>query len=199
MLPTISIIGASGVMGSGLKTRLIDAGFNVYGFDLDAAIDLEHVCSSDVIILAVPYEAEQAIAHELGSSVHQRIVISMSNPLTRTLDDVVTPHDTSSAEMLVQHMPDARIVKALNTIGAAALFEPHARFDTFVASDDREAARVVENIISAIGFRAWYVGGLILSRTLERMTALMIGITMRYELDGAVGWKIEHKTTKAEQ
>jgi len=185
-------------MGSGLKTRFADAGFNVFGFDLYAPIDLHQVCSSDVIILAVPYESEQAIAHELGSSVHRRIVISMSNPLTRTLDDVVTPHNTSSAEMLVQHMPDARIVKALNTIGAAALFEPHVRFDTFVASDDREAAQVVEDIISAIGFRAWYVGGLILSRTLERMTALMIGITMRYELQGAVGWKIEHNTTKAE-
>lgn len=196
MQPTISIIGANGTMGSGLLTRLRQAEFNVHGFDQDVPIDLAQVCASDVIILAVPYEAEQSIAHELGSSVHQRIVISMSNPLTKTLDDVVTPHDTSSAEMLVQHMPDARIVKALNTIGAAALSEPHARFDTFVASDDREAALVVEDIITAIGFRPWYVGGLILSRTLERMTALMIGVTMRYELEGAVGWKIEHNAMK---
>lgn len=196
MQPTISIIGANGTMGSGLLTRLRQAEFNVHGFDLDVPIDLAQVCASDVIILAVPYEAEQSIAHELGSSVHHRIVISMSNPLTKTLDDVVTPHDTSSAEMLVGHMPDARIVKALNTIGAAALAEPHARFDTFVASDDREAALVVEDIITAIGFRPWYVGGLILSRTLERMTALMIGVTMRYELEGAVGWKIEHNAMK---
>lgn len=185
-------------MGTGLQTRLRGAGFNVYGFDKDAPIDLVQVCASDVIILAVPYEAEQALAHELGSSIHQRIVISMSNPLTTALDDVVTPHDTSAAEMLAQHMPDARVVKALNTIGAASLSEPHEQFDTFIASDDREAAMIVEEIIRAIGFRPWYVGGLILSRTLERMTALMIGITMRYELDGAVGWKIEYNAMKDE-
>lgn len=196
MQPTISIIGVNGQMGSKLNARLLEANYTVHGFSRDVQIDLDRVCSSDVIILAVPYEAEQSIAHELGSSVQGRIVISITNPLTPTLDDVVTPHHTSAAEMLVEHMPGARIVKALNTIGVASLSEPHERFDTFVASDDREAALVVEDIIRDIGFRPWYVGGLILSRTLERMTALMIGVTLRYHLEGAVGWKIESNSSQ---
>jgi predicted dinucleotide-binding enzyme len=91
-------------------------------------------------------------------------------------------------------MPQARIVKALNTISAASLDIPPSakpKFDTFVASNDRDAAAEVERVILNIGYRPWYVGGLILSRTLERMSALLISVSQRYSLEGALGWRVE--------
>lgn len=197
-LPIVSIIGIAGTMGNALATRLRNAGYTVHGYDpaLDAYAPYLHatpqqaVAASSVVILAVPYAAEQSIGHQLAGVLGDHIVVSMTNPLTPTLDDVVTPDHDSAAEQLARAIPHGRIVKALNTIGAAALHHDVESMDTFVASDDREAAQVVETMITAMGFRPWYVGKLIYARTLERMTALIIGISMRYKLSGAVGWGV---------
>jgi NADPH-dependent F420 reductase len=207
--PTIAIIGAEGTMGSRLLRRLLAADYVVHAYDprrlsLNALqieqpllhlhdTPVEAALAADVVILAIPYEAEQALAEQVRDALGDRIVVSLTNPLTPTLDDVVTPHDESAAEHLALLMPHARVVKALNSLSAAAFDTPHTErplFDTFVASNDRDAAAVVEQIIVDIGFRPWYVGELILSRTLERMSALLIGVAVRYKLEGALGWRI---------
>ncbi len=208
--PSIAIIGAAGTMGSRLLRRLLDAEHPVHAYDtsrftLDVlrsgepllsvhAAPVEAATAAQIVILAIPYEAEQRFAEEVGDALGDRIVVSLTNPLTRTLDDVVTPHDESAAEHLAALMPHARVVKAFNSLSAAAFDTPltgRPIFDTFVASNDREAAREVERVITSIGFRPWYVGDLILSRTLERMSALLIGVAMRYGLQGALGWRVE--------
>lgn len=208
--PTIAIIGAAGTMGSRLLRRLLDAEYPVQAYDthrftLDVlrsgepllsvhSTSVEAATAAQIVILAIPYEAEQRFAEEVGDALGDRIVVSLTNPLTKTLDDVVTPHDESAAEHLAALMPHARVVKAFNSLSAAAFDTPltgRAIFDTFVASNDREAAREVERVITSIGFRPWYVGDLILSRTLERMSALLIGVAMRYGLQGALGWRVE--------
>ena len=197
-------------MGSRLLQRLTASAYTVHAFDeRDALSDsppltnanivrhgsaLEAASAADVVILAIPYEAEQAFAESVRDALGDRIIVSLTNPLTPSLTDVVTPHDESAAEHLALLMPHARVVKALNTLSAGALETPHTTqplFDTFVASDHRAAAAVVEEIISTIGFRPWFVGDLILSRTLERMSALLIGVAMRYDLQGALGWRVE--------
>lgn len=204
---TVTVIGASGVMGSRLCRRLLGAGYTVHTFDSvhrnsttsSEPLLICHktlndaVAPSDVVILAVPYAAELLLAEQLTTQIGHRIVVSITNPLTPTLDDVVTPPGESAAEHLCMLMPEARLVKAFNTLSAAAFDvspqEGH-QFDTFIASDDAEAAHVVEQIITDMGFRPWYVGCLKHSRTLERMSALLIGISQRYELDGALGWHV---------
>lgn len=200
--PSICIIGNGGTMGRALTERLRSTGHEVHGYDPQLTADghrqhgtaIAAVRASAVVILAVPYAVEQQLGSELASALGEHIVVSMTNPLTATLDDVVTPDHDSAAEQLARAVPHARIVKALNTIGAAALSDRSVMLDTFVAADDRAAADVVIDIIASIGFRPWYVGGLILSRTLERMTALIIGVSMRYDLSGAVGWRIIGET-----
>lgn len=208
--PSIAIIGAEGTMGSRLLRRLLDNGYHVHAYDqrrisLDIlrsgepkltvhTSPVDAALAADVVILAIPYAAEQALAEQVRDSLGDRIVISLTNPLTPTLDDVLTPHDESAAEHLAAVMPHARVVKALNSLSAAAFDTPQSTrpaFDTFVASDHLDAAKIVERIIADIGFRPWYVGGLILSRTLERMSALLIGVAMRYQLQGALGWRVE--------
>lgn len=198
---TISIIGIAGTMGSALAVRLRRAGYIVHGYDPHMPADgayahataTDAVRASTIVVLAVPYTIEQQIGRDLADVLSDHIIVSMTNPLTATLDDVVTPDHDSAAEQLARAIPHGRIVKALNTIGAAALQHDATTMDTFVASDDREAAAAVETMITDIGFRPWYAGKLIYARTLERMTALIIGVSMRYKLSGAVGWSVMHE------
>jgi predicted dinucleotide-binding enzyme len=200
-LPSVSIIGIAGTMGTSLATRLRRAGYVVHGFDPRMPSDGAYMHAtaaaaaqaSTIVVLAVPYEVEQQIGRDLADVLSDRIVVSMTNPLTPTLDDVVTPDHDSAADQLARAIPHGRIVKALNTIGAAALQQDGPTMDTFVASDDRGAAALVETMITDIGFRPWYTGKLLYARTLERMTALLIGVSMRYRLSGAVGWSVMHE------
>lgn len=53
------------------------------------------------------------------------------------------------------------------------------------------ATMVVENITRTLGYRPWYVGNLKLSRTLERMSALLIGISQKYALTSPLGWNVQ--------
>ena len=75
--------------------------------------------------------------------------------------------ETTSTELLAQYMPRARVVKALNTMYYATLVEagdttapPDERLALFVAGDDREAKRMVIDLIDALGFAAIDTGGL---------------------------------------
>lgn len=216
LIPSICIVGAAGVMGQGLITRLVESTPPTSSGPLLHAVDvntesmiaaLSHFDSvvmhptivagieaASVVILAIPYQAEQHLGKEIMEAMNGRIVVSITNPLTPSLDDVLTPHHESAAECLAAMLPNSRVVKALNTISASALMLPRAEsehYDTFVASDHEDAALVVENIIRTLGYRPWYVGNLKLSRTLERMTALLIGISHRYALMGPLGWNVQ--------
>ncbi|MDZ4745048.1 MAG: NAD(P)-binding domain-containing protein [bacterium] len=217
LIPSICVVGAAGQMGNGLLLRLIESTESGTEVSIVHAVDVDYdglrtrwtsdnnrvkihkaivdaVQASEVVILAIPYHAEQQLSDDVRASMAGKIVVSITNPLTATLDDVLTPHHESAAECLAAMLPGARVVKALNTISASALTLPRTtslNYDTFVASDHEDAALVVENIIRALGYRPWYVGTLKLSRTLERMTALLIGISQRYALNGPLGWNVQ--------
>ena len=80
----------------------------------------------------------------------------------------------ASAELIQEHLPGARVVKAFNTIHFARLRDngrPDApveeRETIFVAGDDEEAKRIVSGLIEEIGFAPVDTGMLAGSRRQE--------------------------------
>jgi hypothetical protein len=74
---------------------------------------------------------------------------------------------TSSSELLARHLPDARIVKAFNTMFFRTLAEKgeagtprDQRLAILVSSDDEDAKAVVSSLIEEIGFAAVDMGSL---------------------------------------
>ncbi|HKH78196.1 MAG TPA: hypothetical protein VKA51_14655, partial [Rubrobacteraceae bacterium] len=72
-----------------------------------------------------------------------------------------------SSELLARHLPDARIVKAFNTMyyetlgaGGRPNAPPRERLVLFVAGDDADAKVVVSGLIEEIGFTPVDVGAL---------------------------------------
>ncbi|MCU0330114.1 MAG: NAD(P)-binding domain-containing protein [Candidatus Kapabacteria bacterium] len=198
--PVVAIVGAAGAMGTALHRRLRDAGFVVHAcdkapFTKDGVVSVtieEALNASAVIVFAVPYGVELLLAEEHSLRLRGKLVVSMTNPLNATLDDVVTPDHDSAAEQLARLLPESTVVKAFNTIGLNALLAGGGS-DAFLASDDEAAAMQIAALVEQLGFRPLYVGSLVLSRTLERMAALIIGVSMRYGFDGSVGWRIVHE------
>jgi predicted dinucleotide-binding enzyme len=188
----IAIIG-SGNVGKALASSFTKAG---HGVTLaakhpenakDAARQLgaraatdaaDAVANADLVVLAVPADALDAVARAIGPNVAGKVVVDVSN--RPTPDPSGSP--TSVAEELQGRLPEAKVVKAFNTAFASRQAEPVVNgipADGFVAADDDQAKQTVLEAVESIGFRPVDAGSLAAARTLEGMAWLNISRNMK--------------------
>lgn len=150
---------------------------------------------ADVIITAVPYQAEKDVAEKIKEVANQKIVISIANPLNETYNGLVTAPETSAAEELQKLLPNSKVIKAFNTTFAADFSTPvidGTQADAFIAGNDEEALQTVSELVTTAGFNPIVAGDLSVSRTLENMQLLLIRLGMKYNYNWLAGWKILH-------
>jgi 8-hydroxy-5-deazaflavin:NADPH oxidoreductase len=214
---TIAVIGASGNMGSAISKSLAKGNYRLLLCSDDKgkaqliindikagnpSSDAEVIdCSAqasweaDIIIAAVPYQAEKDVAEKIREVANQKIVISIANPLNDTYDGLVTSSDSSAAEELQKLLPNSKVIKAFNTTFAADFTTPvidGKQADAFIAGNDDEAIQTVSELVATAGFNPIVAGDLSVSRTLENMQLLLIQLGMKYNYNWLVGWKILH-------
>lgn len=164
--------------------------------DLEAiTCSAEASWEADIIILAVPFQAEKEIVEKIREVANQKIVISIANPLNETFDGLITSPLTSAAEELQNLLPNAKVVKAFNTTFAADFATPvidGKQADAFIAGNDEDAMETVKELVSTAGFNPIIAGDLSTSRTLEAMQLLLIRLGMKYHYNWLAGWKILH-------
>ena len=200
----VAVIGASGNMGSAFARNLSKGNYRILlrssktdgvqsllneiknnRFSADVEIvddDIEASWEADVVILAVPYAAEKKVAETIRRVVNQKVVISISNPLNEDCDGLLTPPGISAAEELQRLLPNARVVKAFNTVFASDFDQPvihEQRLDCFIAGDDEDALEVVYDLVKTAGFNPVIAGDLSVSGTLENMQFLLIQLVMQ--------------------
>jgi len=150
---------------------------------------------ADIIILAVPFEAEKEITERIRDVANQKIVVSIANPLNQSFDGLVTRPGTSAAEELQKLLPNSKVVKAFNTTFAADFSTPvidGKQVDAFIGGNDKEAVETVKGLVSTAGFNPIVAGELSVSRTLESMQLLLIQLGLKYNYNWHAGWKILH-------
>lgn len=143
-----------------------------------ARTNQEAVAAGDVVILAVPGTAFDAIVGEVGDELTGKVVVDVSNRATPDPSGA----GTSAAEELQARIPDATVVKAFNTAFASRQADPNVAgvpVDGFVAGDDDAAKRTVLELVESIGFRPVDAGSLAVARTLEGMAWLNINRNMQ--------------------
>ncbi|HXX60213.1 MAG TPA: NAD(P)-binding domain-containing protein [Candidatus Sulfotelmatobacter sp.] len=152
---------------------------------------------ADVVLLAVPGTAFPALVQEVGPALAGRIVVDTSN--VPTPDPSGTPA-TSAAEALQARLPEARVIKAFNTLFASRQAAPVVEgqaVDGYVAGDDAAAKEVVLRLAESIGLRPIDVGGLVMARTLEAMAWLNISLQLQNGWAWQTGWRLVGPTSKA--
>jgi predicted dinucleotide-binding enzyme len=88
-------------------------------------------------------------------------------------------HEDSGGERLQRRLPDAHVVKTLNTVGNRQMVDPDlpgGRPVMFLAGDDADAKAVVREILDAFGWDACDVGGIARSRELESLCILWVAV-----------------------
>lgn len=118
----------------------------------------------EVVLLAVPFRAPEALPH--ADLVANKIVIDAMNPYSADFNIMDLSPSTSSEET-AKRLPDARLVKAFNTIASQQLAKqgdgtkPETqRRAIFVAGDDPKAKAVVANLVRDMGFAPVDTGSL---------------------------------------
>jgi NADPH-dependent F420 reductase len=199
----VAIIGAGNV-GKALATSITRAGHDVtiaarHPDHARAAADetgatpadsnASAVVDADVVILAVPYSADQQVAGDIRDQVAGKAVIDVSNPIKPDFSGLAT--STSAAEELQERLPDANLVKAFNTIFATNQANPTREIDGFVAADDAEAKQQVISLIESMGFTPLDVGSLRSARYLEGMAFINIGLNAQNGWSWTSAWRLE--------
>jgi len=128
----IAIIGA-GSVGKTLGTALEAKGHDIaYGTrDPDRAAVrhaktvVQALAGAEVVILATPWVASEAVVCAFADELAGKIVIDATNPINPTLTRLTVGFNTSGAELLQSQARGAKFYKALNTTGIGVMAKPH--------------------------------------------------------------------------
>jgi predicted dinucleotide-binding enzyme len=177
----VTIMGA-GNMGRGIGT-LVVAGENevelidrnaddarALAHELGEAATVADSPSGDIVVLALPYEALPDAIDEHRDALAGKVVVDIANPAEwSTMDRLVTPPDSSSAEEAAERVPDGTpVLKAFNTTFAGTLVAGD-KLDVLIAGDDENAKRMLASVVEAGGLRPLDVGPLKRARQLEQV------------------------------
>lgn len=189
----IGIIG-SGNVGSALARALRSTGNNVRAVSAATRDVAQAAAWGDVILLAVPFSAIDDVVKEAGPALAGKIVIDATNALDQSMN-LAVGFTTSGAEELQRKLPDARVVKAFNTVFAQHMDFGRLRdqlLTAFVASDDADAKEAVMEIAQEIGFDPVDAGSLKNARLLEPLASLNIQLGYVLGMGTNIGFKLLH-------
>jgi predicted dinucleotide-binding enzyme len=185
MKETIAVVGATGTVGSGIARTLAKAGyrvlladcvqddptqlmgklpevltrivFTVPHADVFFNLSTKDACwEADIIVFAVPHEAQAPVAAEIRRVVTKKIIVTIAPA-------------TSAAEGLSRLLPYSKIVAVFAAIPDADINELLANgrtIDVFIAGNDQEAVATIANLVRETGFNP------VLAGTLERTREL---------------------------
>jgi NADPH-dependent F420 reductase len=208
---TIAIVGGTGPEGSGLALRWARAGETIIIGSRDAQRALEtaeklsasagankqisgtenrFACSAaEIVVLTVPFAAHaETLKHIKPTLRGGQILIDTTVPLaasvggkpTRTL----SVWQGSAAQQAAELVPEGVIVVAAFHNLAADLLKQEGPVDcdVIVCTDDKDAGKRVRDLARKIhGVRALDGGKLENARIIEQITAVLIGLNIRYK------------------
>jgi len=211
----ISILGGTGPEGSGLAYRWARAGEHIVIGSRDAQRAAESAkqlqeriggnavvegmdnaaaaAKGDIVVLTVPFAGLAALLKSLkGSWKPGAIVIDTTVPLATTVGGPPTRMlgvwHGSAAQQTQELLPAGiSVAAAFQNLGAEILAKDEpVDCDVLVCSDDEKAKQVASELAGKIpGARALNGGKLENARIVESLTALLIGLNIRYKVHSA--------------
>ena len=202
---TIAILGGAGKEGKGLALRWADAGHRVVIGSRDparaqeAAAEINRLIGRDgakgadnlaaageaeLVVLAVPYSAQQATVESVRPALAGKILVDVTVPLKPPkVSRVQLPEGGSAVEAVQKLLGDAvRVVSAFQNISAHHLMHLGEAIDcdVLVCADAKEAGELVVALAREIGLGAFYAGVLANSAVAEALTSVLIVLNRRY-------------------
>lgn len=137
----------------------------------------------EIVVLCTPWDTAQDALERAGKeNLKGKVVIDTNNPLQRGEKGVSRALDMyqSAGEMVQEWLPDSKVVKCFNTVGAATMFKPIFPISPtmFMAGNDADAKQQVRPLVEGFGWEPFDTGGIEMARELEGMAVIWINFSM---------------------
>jgi predicted dinucleotide-binding enzyme len=140
----------------------------------------------------VPHDNAKDAIEKIRPYVEGKTVIDVMNAVGENLGLTISC-TTSTAEETQKKLPNAKVVKAFNTVFAqnqSTGIVAGEKLTAFIAEDDLQAKQTVAKLTQDIGFDPVDCGPLISARYLEAMAILIINLAYNYGLGPKMGYKL---------
>lgn len=132
---------------------------------------------AEVVILATPWSATEALVCEQAEELAGKIVIDVTNPINLSHTRLAVGFDTSGAELLQSQARKAKFFKAFNSTSVAVMARPQfpeGNAVMFVAGPGGADKATVLRIVADVGFDPVDAGELKVARLLEPLAMLWL-------------------------
>jgi NADPH-dependent F420 reductase len=210
-MKTVAIIGGTGHQGPGLALRWAKSGryhviigsreamkAQIVAESLNTRLgqklvegttNAEAAAAAEVIVLTVPYAAHVETLQSIRAQLGGKAVIDVTVPLQppRVSQVYIPPAGSATAEAQELLGDDVRVVCAFQNASAVHLANLDEPFecDVLVCGDDKEAKAEAIALAEAAGLRGLDAGPLRNAVVAEGLTAILIGINKRHDVQGA--------------
>jgi len=210
LMMTVAVLGGTGKEGSGLAVRWALKGYRVLigsrdinkaqdrCVELNSALDGDYLvgmdnysatAEADIVVLAVPYNAQKSTLEGVRSQLTGKILVDLTVPLAPPdVRTVFVPEGKSAALESQAFLGDGvRVVAAFQNVSAEKLKDPAGLIecDVLVCGDDAVAKAEVVRLVEAAGMRGLDAGPLENAVAVEAMTPVLLYINKAYKVKGA--------------
>jgi 8-hydroxy-5-deazaflavin:NADPH oxidoreductase len=194
-MPSISILG-TGSVGQTLALGFLRGGFAVtFGTghpdktiewqdpvlaSLPALSYADAAKISEMVVFCMKGKVAESVAREVAPHIAGKVVIDTTNPIADAPPEkgvlkFFTYLDDSLMERLQRAAPQAKFVKAFNSVGALCMVHPDfggLRPTMFICGDDEGAKKSVVEILDHFGWDAEDMGSALSARAIEPLAML---------------------------
>jgi 8-hydroxy-5-deazaflavin:NADPH oxidoreductase len=142
----------------------------------------ETAAFGELLLLATSGDITSAVVASAGiQNFKNKVVIDTTNPIDHTKPPVngVLPYFTTTDESLMEQLqkllPEAKLVKAFNSIGNAFMYKPDfgpQKPTMFICGNDDDAKKEVTAILDAFGWETEDMGKVEAARAIEPLCVL---------------------------
>lgn len=204
MADKIAIVGGTGKLGAAIARRLAKAGHAVLigsrsaesaqqcamtlGFGLTGLANVDAAREADLIIVTVPFAAQEATLVEIAPHCAGKIVVDTTVPLVPPkVMRVQLPPEGSAAQRAQKLLGESvTVVSAFHNVAAHKLAtDEDVDCDVLVFGENKAARETVVGLVGAMGLRAFHGGALQNSAAAEALTSILIFINKNYDAGDA--------------
>lgn len=191
-----------GVLGSGMVGQTLAAGFLKHGHQvlvgtrdanaedvvkwagktgIEVGTFAEAAKFGDLLVISVLARVVEDVIRTAGvGNFRGKVLIDTNNPITDgpPVDGVLqyfTAQNTSLGEKIQALLPEAKVVKTFNSVGAGLMINPHFEQGTptmFLCGNDAGAKQQVSDIIRQFGWEPFDCGTIVGARAIEPLCIL---------------------------
>ncbi len=147
------------------------------GHGATATTQAEAVKGADIVVLAVPGTLAVEITKSLGD-LSGKIILDPTNVVNRNTGDGYANHGVpggSNAELIQAAAPNAKVVKAFNTLNWTKMVDPQSSGGPVsipIVGDDAQARAKIAELVEGMGLEPVDLGPLRFANTLEEMLVI---------------------------